>query len=130
MPIFSLMIMRWRRKWQPTPVFLPGESQGLGSLVGCRLWDRTESDTTEANEASIISLGFPSGTWVKNPVNAGDVGSIPGLGRSPALEKEMATHFSIFAWRIPWTVEAYGLHSTGSQRAGHDRETNTYSIMR
>ena len=36
-----------RRKWQPTPVFLPGESQGRGSLVGCRLWGRTESDTTE-----------------------------------------------------------------------------------
>ena len=32
---------RWRRKWQPTPVFLPGESQGRGSLVGCRLWGRT-----------------------------------------------------------------------------------------
>ena len=30
--------MHWRRKWQPTPVFLPGESQGRGSLVGCRLW--------------------------------------------------------------------------------------------
>ena len=40
--------MRWRRKWQPTPVFLPGESQGRGSLVGCRLWGLTESDTTEA----------------------------------------------------------------------------------
>ena len=40
--------MHWRRKWQPTPVFLPGESQGRGSLVGCRLWGRTESDTTEA----------------------------------------------------------------------------------
>ena len=38
----------WRRKWQPTPVFLPGESQGQRSLVGCRLWSRTESDTTEA----------------------------------------------------------------------------------
>ena len=37
----------WRRKWQPTPVFLPGESQEWGSLVGCRLWGRTESDTTE-----------------------------------------------------------------------------------
>ena len=35
-------------KWQPTPVFLPGESQGRQSLVGCRLWGRTESDTTEA----------------------------------------------------------------------------------
>ena len=39
--------MHWRRKWHPTPVFLPGESQGRGSLVGCRLWGRTESDTTE-----------------------------------------------------------------------------------
>ena len=35
-------------KWQPTPAFLPGESQGRGSLVGYRLWGRTESDTTEA----------------------------------------------------------------------------------
>ena len=40
--------MHWRRKWQPTPVFLPGESQGQGRLVGCHLWGRTESDTTEA----------------------------------------------------------------------------------
>ena len=40
--------MHWRRKWQPTPVFLPGESQGRGNLVGCRLWGRTESDTTKA----------------------------------------------------------------------------------
>ena len=39
--------IHWRRKWQPTPVFLPGESQGWGSLVGCRLWGCTESDTTE-----------------------------------------------------------------------------------
>ena len=40
--------MHWRRKWQPTSVFLPGESQGWWSLVGCRLWGCTESDTTEA----------------------------------------------------------------------------------
>ena len=39
--------MRWRRKWQPTPVFLPGESQGRGSVVGCRLWGHTKSDMTE-----------------------------------------------------------------------------------
>ena len=42
--------IHWRRKWQPTPVFLPGESQGRGSLVGCHLWGRTESDTTEATQ--------------------------------------------------------------------------------
>ena len=43
-------VMHWRRKWQPTPVFLPGESQGWGSLVGCRLWGRTELVTTEATQ--------------------------------------------------------------------------------
>ena len=42
--------VHWRRKWQPTPVFLPGESQGQRSLVGCSLWCRTESDTTEATQ--------------------------------------------------------------------------------
>ena len=42
--------MHWRRKWQPTPVFLSGESQRWGSLVGCRLWGRTGSDTTEATQ--------------------------------------------------------------------------------
>ena len=56
---------------------------------------------------------------VKNlPIDAGDAGSIPGLGTS--LEQEMATHSSILAWRMPWTEEPGGLQSTGSQRAGHD----------
>jgi len=44
---FTFTFMHWRRQWQPTPVFLPGESQGQWSLVGCHLWGRTESDTTE-----------------------------------------------------------------------------------
>ena len=39
--------MHWRKKWQPTPVCLLGESQGQRSLVGCRLWGHIESDTTE-----------------------------------------------------------------------------------
>ena len=43
----------WRRKWQPTPAFLPGESQGWGSLVGFRLWGRTESDTTESDTTEV-----------------------------------------------------------------------------
>ena len=47
-PLSLFTFMHWRRKWQPTPVFLPGESQGRGSLVGRRVWDCTESDTTEA----------------------------------------------------------------------------------
>ena len=45
--VCGVSCMYWRRKWQPTPVFLPGESQGRQSLVGCHLWRRTESDMTE-----------------------------------------------------------------------------------
>ena len=45
LPLFTFM--HWRRKWQPAPVFLPGEAQGRWSLMGCRLWGRTELDTTE-----------------------------------------------------------------------------------
>ena len=46
--------LHWRRKWQATPVFLPGESQGRGSLMGCRLWGGTELDTTEALSSKLI----------------------------------------------------------------------------
>ena len=45
--------MHWRRKWQPTPVFLPGESQGWGSLVGCHLWGGTELDMTSDLAAAV-----------------------------------------------------------------------------
>ena len=62
-PSLSLFtFLHWRRKWQPTPVFLPGESQGQGSLVGCRLWDCTELDTTEVTwqqQQSILSPSQP-----------------------------------------------------------------------
>ena len=50
--------------------------------------------------------------------SAGDPSSIPGSGRS--LEKEMATHSRILAWRIPWTEEPGGLQATGLQRVRHD----------
>ena len=59
--------MHWRRKWQPTPVFLPGESQGWGSLAGCRLWGRTESDTTEATyqqQQHSTSIPFWKSFWI------------------------------------------------------------------
>ena len=58
--------MHWRRKWQPTPVFLPGESQGRGGLVGCRLWGPTESDTTEA-AAVIMSYNFLTHLHIADP---------------------------------------------------------------
>ena len=48
--LWLFIFMHWRRKWQPTPVFLPGESQGWRSLLGCHLWGRTETDTTEATQ--------------------------------------------------------------------------------
>ena len=64
-------------------------------------------------------LRLPGGSDIKNlPADTGDVGSIPVSGRSP--EKGMATHSSTLAWRIPWTEEAGGLQSVGSQRVGHD----------
>ena len=53
-------------------------------------------------------------TWVRS------------LGREDPLEKEMATHSNIFAWRIPWTEETGGLQSTGSQRVGHDWATSLH----
>ena len=49
---------------------------------------------------------------------------VQSLGREDALEKGMATHSSILAWEIPWTVEPGGLQSMGFRRVGHDRETN------
>ena len=55
------------------------------------------------------------------PANAGDAGSVPGW--EDPLEEEMAPHYSILAWRIPWTEESGGLQSMGSQRVGHDRVT-------
>ena len=56
---------------------------------------------------------------IKNPpASAGDSGSISG--QEDPREKEMATHSSILAWKIPWTEEPGGLKSMWSQRAGHD----------
>ena len=71
--------IHWRRKWQPTPVFLPGESQGRGRLVGCRLWGRTESDTTERFHFhfSLSCIGEGNGnppqcSCLENPKDEGD----------------------------------------------------------
>ena len=66
-------------------------------------------------------MGFPGGSHGKEAAcNAGDVGSIPGSGRSPSLENRMVTHSSILAWRLPWTEEPFGLQSMGWQRVRHD----------
>ena len=64
-------------------------------------------------------MGFPCSSVGKESArSAGDLGSIPGL--EDPLEKEMATHSSILAWKISWTEEPGGLPSMGLQRVGHD----------
>ena len=78
----------------PTPVLLPGKSHGWRSLVGCSPRGCWESDTTK---------WLPTFTF-----------------HFHALEKEMATHSSTRAWRIPGTGEPGGLPSMGSHRVGHD----------
>ena len=74
----------------------------------------------------ILKKGFPGGSDGKESAcNAGDWDSI--LSQEDPLEKEMATHSSILAWRIPWTEEPGRLQPTGSQRVGHNRPTNTHT---
>ena len=64
-------------------------------------------------------MGFPGGFAVKNPpASAGDAGST--LDQEDPLEKEMAPHSCILAWRIPCTEEPGGLQSMGLHRVGHD----------
>ena len=82
-------LMQWRRKWQPTPVFLPGESQGWRSLVGCCLWGRTSrtrlkwlssSNTDEhihRNHHKILANQIQQ--YIKNTRHHGEVGFILGM---------------------------------------------------
>ena len=105
--------MHWRRKRHPTPVFLPGESQGRGSLAGCRLWGRTELDTTEATWQQRGLLRWLIGK--EYTCNAGDAGLIPGSGGSPG--EGTAAHSSILAWKILWTEESGGLQSRGHKES-------------
>ena len=117
----------WRRKWQPTPVLLPGKSHGQRNLVDYSSWDHKEWDTTERfhfqtqiNHIAAYSLLISE---VKaSACNAGDLGSIPALGRSPG--EGNGNPLRILAWRIPWTEKPGGLQSTGSQTVGHDWATS------
>ena len=99
----------------------------LNKWVPCEL-------TTNQNNCPFWSVvfpystqGFPSGSEGKESAcNAGYPGSVPALGRF--LEKGMATHSSILAWRIPWTEEPGRLQSMGSQRVRHDWATSTFTV--
>ena len=88
--------------------------------LACYLHTHTYRHTYTLTYYIYIYRGFPGGSEVKaSACNAGDLSSIPGLGRSPG-EGNGNPLSSILAWRIPWTEEPGGLQSTGSQRVGHD----------
>ena len=70
-------------------------------------------------EWDAIAFSVPDGSVVKNPPAMQET-CVRSLGREDPLEKEMATHSSFLAWRIPWTEEFGGLQSMGSLRVGHD----------
>ena len=83
----TFTFMHRRRKWQPTPVFLPGESQGWGSLVGCRLWGHTESDTTEATQQQQLQLFVtPRAVACQAPLSMDSPGKMTGVGCQSLLQ--------------------------------------------
>ena len=83
----------WRRACQLTPVFLPGESHGQRSLVGCSPWGYKESGTTEQLTLTYMSLSSLVAQLVKN-LPAMQEPRVRSLGREDPLEKKMATHSS------------------------------------
>ena len=99
---------------------LPSLNRGRAYITHSRfVWGRRVSDPMRSIRITIIIRFFPGGSDVKESAyNAEDSGSIPGSGRS--LEKEMATHSSVLALKIPWTEEPGRPQSMGSQRVRHD----------
>ena len=91
-----------------------------------RSWGRFPHD--EISAFIRRGRGFPGGSVVKN-LPAVQVTRVWPLGWEDPLEKEMATHSSILAWKISWTEEPGGLQSMGSQRVRHDWVTNTLRIL-
>ena len=87
--------------------------------MGCRLWGRTESDTTEATQHQQQQQGSKWASlvaqMVKNLPAMWEMW-LPSLGWEDPLEEGMATHSSILAWEIPWIEEPGGLQSKESQR--------------
>ena len=90
---FSSRYIKWRRQWHPTPVLLPGESHGGGAW-----WAAVHGVAKSWTRLRDFTLTF----------------------HVHALEKEMAAHSSVLAWRIPGMGEPGGLPSVGSHRVGHD----------
>ena len=95
--------MHWRRKWQPTPVFLPGESWGQGNLVGCRFWGCTELDMTEVTWHKQQQL--PQGLLVQVSNLCVSSQSLPfptSQGDHPSpLVSQMFISPPLFPWPLP-----------------------------
>ena len=91
--LYVLYTLERRRQWHPTPVLLPGKSMDRGAW-----WAAVHGVAKSRTRLSDFTFTF----------------------LFHALEKEMATHSSILAWRIPGTAEPGGLPSMGSHRVGHD----------
>ena len=136
----------WRRKWQPTPVFLPGESHGQRSLVGCSPWGRTESDTTEAIWQQTLrtadcqvplSMGFSRQKhWSNLPFPPPVDLSNPGIKPTSLVY----LHWQIFWFFLTtwvwvnsgswwWTGRPGVLQSMGLQRVGHDWVTELNWVL-
>ena len=99
-----------------TPVFLLGEPHRQRSPLSCSSWGHKESDTTEQLTLSLSNTNWASlVTQVLKSLPAVPETWVPSLGQEDPLEKGMATHSNILAWRIPWTEEPGGLQSTGLQ---------------
>ena len=81
----------WRRKWQPTPVFLPGESHGRRSLVGCSPWGHRESDTTEVTSSSNNSVGLDGSGGKSICLQCGRPRFDPWVGKIPWRRKWQPT---------------------------------------
>ena len=97
-----------------TAVFLPGESQGWWSLVGCRLWGRAESDTTEVMQQQ-QQQQLPGSVTLISTI----LGQVLHLFTKFRL-LQMAPHSSTPVWKIPWTEEPGRLQSMRSLRVGYD----------
>ena len=103
--------MQWRRKWQPTPEFLPGESQGQRSLWAA-VYGVTQSQTQLKQLSSSGSIASLVTQMVKSLLAMWETW-VRSLGWEDPLEKGMATQSSILAWRIPQTGEPGRLQSKG-----------------
>ena len=124
----------WRRKCQPSPVFLPAKSHWQRSLVDCSPWGckwirynwEIHCHFLEKSVALLsfsLLIGFPWWFNSKNlPANTGDNGYISVSGSSLGEGNGNPPQYS-FAWEIPWTEETGELQSMGSQRDGHDWAT-------